>query len=334
MSAVGHPKGAAAQVACARRRLNARSRGDRRSRVAQPEPALPNVAWLCWRSLLMAAVVLPFLVSNYRVFQFTLVLVYAIAILGLNMLTGFNGQISLGHGAFYAIGAYTAAIMMDQARRAVLADAAGRRRGLLRRRLPVRAARRCAWRASTWRWPRFALGARDAAAAQVQAPRALDRRRAGHRARQARAAAVRPASPQRRPLALLLHAGGRRSSCSSGVEPAARPRRPRADRDPRPSDRRRGDGHQPAAVQVADLRRVSAHVHRRRRRAGRDRDRSSSRPTASPSRCRSSLLVGVVVGGLASIPGALLRRASSSSSCRTSPTRCRRRRRRRSTASC
>jgi branched-chain amino acid transport system permease protein len=64
--------------------------------------------------LIMAACVLPFVISNYRVFQFTLVLVYAIALLGLNMLTGFNGQISLGHGAFYAIGAYTAAILMDK----------------------------------------------------------------------------------------------------------------------------------------------------------------------------------------------------------------------------
>jgi branched-chain amino acid transport system permease protein len=48
------------------------------------------------------------------VFQLTLVLVYAIALLGLNILTGFNGQISLGHGAFYAIGAYVAAILMDK----------------------------------------------------------------------------------------------------------------------------------------------------------------------------------------------------------------------------
>lgn len=65
-------------------------------------------------ALVLLACVLPFLVSNYRVFQFTLVLVYAIALLGLNMLTGYNGQISLGHGAFYAIGAYTAAILMDK----------------------------------------------------------------------------------------------------------------------------------------------------------------------------------------------------------------------------
>ena len=63
---------------------------------------------------LAVALVLPFVLGNYHVFQLTLVLVYAIALLGLNMLTGFNGQISLGHGAFYAIGAYTAAILMDK----------------------------------------------------------------------------------------------------------------------------------------------------------------------------------------------------------------------------
>src|SRR5712671_6469767 len=65
--------------------------------------------------LIAVACVLPFIVGNYRTFQLTLVLVYAIALLGLNILTGYNGQISLGHGAFYAIGAYVAAILMDQA---------------------------------------------------------------------------------------------------------------------------------------------------------------------------------------------------------------------------
>ncbi len=53
-----------------------------------------------------------FLFSNYHLFQLTLVLVYAIAILGMTVLTGFNGQISLGHGAFYAIGAYTTGVLM------------------------------------------------------------------------------------------------------------------------------------------------------------------------------------------------------------------------------
>jgi branched-chain amino acid transport system permease protein len=70
--------------------------------------------WFWSAVLLVVLLVLPFLVKNYRVFQFNLVLVYAIAILGLNLLTGFNGQISLGHGAFYAFGAYAAAIMMDK----------------------------------------------------------------------------------------------------------------------------------------------------------------------------------------------------------------------------
>ena len=71
--------------------------------------------WLVSVLLVVALLVLPFLVKNYRVFQFNLVLVYAVAILGLNMLTGFNGQISLGHGAFYAFGAYAAAVLMDKA---------------------------------------------------------------------------------------------------------------------------------------------------------------------------------------------------------------------------
>jgi branched-chain amino acid transport system permease protein len=63
--------------------------------------------------LVLLAAALPFLVSNYRVFQLTMVLIYAIALLGLNILTGYNGQISLGHGAFYAIGAYVTAVLMD-----------------------------------------------------------------------------------------------------------------------------------------------------------------------------------------------------------------------------
>ena len=57
---------------------------------------------------------LPFYMSGFRLFQFTQVCIYAIALMGLNLLTGYNGQFSLGHGAFYAIGAYISAIMMDR----------------------------------------------------------------------------------------------------------------------------------------------------------------------------------------------------------------------------
>lgn len=63
---------------------------------------------------LLGAIALPWFVSDYRNFQFTLAISYAIAVLGLNILIGYNGQFSLGHAAFYAIGAYTAAIMMEQ----------------------------------------------------------------------------------------------------------------------------------------------------------------------------------------------------------------------------
>src|ERR1700687_4066887 len=63
---------------------------------------------------LVLIVLLPFVAKNFFIFQLTLALIYAIAILGLNLLTGFNGQFSLGHSAFFAIGAYTAAILMDQ----------------------------------------------------------------------------------------------------------------------------------------------------------------------------------------------------------------------------
>ncbi|WP_422035297.1 branched-chain amino acid ABC transporter permease [Reyranella sp.] len=58
--------------------------------------------------------VFPDVVSNYRLFLISTMIIAAIAVLGLNLLTGFNGQFSLGHGAFYAVGAYTAAILMDK----------------------------------------------------------------------------------------------------------------------------------------------------------------------------------------------------------------------------
>ena len=65
--------------------------------------------------LAAAAVAVPFLFGPYRVGQFTLVLVYAVAVLGLNLLVGYSGQISLGHGAFFALGAYTAALLIEKA---------------------------------------------------------------------------------------------------------------------------------------------------------------------------------------------------------------------------
>jgi hypothetical protein len=79
--------------------------------VAARGDGLKNVGLVI---VLVAACALPFAVSGFRVFQCTQVGIYAIALLGLNILTGYNGQFSLGHGAFYAIGAYTTAIMIDR----------------------------------------------------------------------------------------------------------------------------------------------------------------------------------------------------------------------------
>lgn len=84
-------------------------------RIAAAVPARTRVN----RRLVMAgaalalAAAVPFVARNFLIFQLTMVMIYAIAILGLNLLTGFNGQFSLGHSAFFALGAYGAAVMME-----------------------------------------------------------------------------------------------------------------------------------------------------------------------------------------------------------------------------
>jgi branched-chain amino acid transport system permease protein len=65
-------------------------------------------------ALALLAGVIPFGFPSYGLDQVTLVLVYAIAVLGLNMVSGYAGSISLGHGAFFALGAYTEAILVYQ----------------------------------------------------------------------------------------------------------------------------------------------------------------------------------------------------------------------------
>jgi branched-chain amino acid transport system permease protein len=62
--------------------------------------------------LAVVVLVLPSFVSAFRAQQFAYVAIYLIAIIGLNILTGYTGQISLGHGAFMAVGGYTTAILM------------------------------------------------------------------------------------------------------------------------------------------------------------------------------------------------------------------------------
>jgi branched-chain amino acid transport system permease protein len=67
-------------------------------------------------SLVMLALLLlvPLFVKNFIIFQLTMLLIYGVAVLALNILTGGSGQFSLGQSAFYAVGAYTSAILMEQ----------------------------------------------------------------------------------------------------------------------------------------------------------------------------------------------------------------------------
>jgi branched-chain amino acid transport system permease protein len=60
--------------------------------------------------LMILFVVVPLLASPYMMYIFNMIGIAAIAAIGLNILIGFTGQISLGHGAFFGVGAYAGAI--------------------------------------------------------------------------------------------------------------------------------------------------------------------------------------------------------------------------------
>lgn len=79
------------------------------SRVHRPPPRY-------WLVVVVALLLvgLPSIVTSYQSSQWTQVLIFTIAIMGLNVLVGYSGQISLGHGAFMALGAYTTAILISR----------------------------------------------------------------------------------------------------------------------------------------------------------------------------------------------------------------------------
>lgn len=83
------------------------SRRSRRSRR-------PGGTQLAVAALLVFAIAVPFVVTGYHVLQLTQIAIYAIAILGLNLLTGYSGQISLGNGAFFALGSYASTILITR----------------------------------------------------------------------------------------------------------------------------------------------------------------------------------------------------------------------------
>src|SRR5438105_12308255 len=75
-----------------------------RLRTAPPRYWLVGIAFLFFLGF-------PTVISSFQASLWTQALVLAIAIMGLNILVGYSGQLSLGHGAFMALGAYTSAIL-------------------------------------------------------------------------------------------------------------------------------------------------------------------------------------------------------------------------------
>jgi branched-chain amino acid transport system permease protein len=62
---------------------------------------------------LVACILIPTFLKNHGIYLFTYWLIYVIATMGLNLTIGYAGQKSLGHAAFFGIGAYTVAIMLQ-----------------------------------------------------------------------------------------------------------------------------------------------------------------------------------------------------------------------------
>lgn len=70
------------------------------------------VATIC---LLLCLVAFPFMVGDYTLYVINLIAIHCIVAIGLNILVGYTGQISLGHAGFFAIGAYTCVLLMVKA---------------------------------------------------------------------------------------------------------------------------------------------------------------------------------------------------------------------------
>ena len=65
--------------------------------------------------VLAALATVSMVATDFQLFRYTNIVIYALALIGMNLLVGYNGQVSLGHGAFYAIGAYATALMVVHA---------------------------------------------------------------------------------------------------------------------------------------------------------------------------------------------------------------------------
>ena len=76
---------------------------------------LPRARTLAWAVVAVVAIVAPYVVDDYQVFQLARLTTTALAVASLVLLTGWSGQVSAGHGAFFGVGAYATAILIVKA---------------------------------------------------------------------------------------------------------------------------------------------------------------------------------------------------------------------------
>ena len=83
-----------------------------KTQYAQDLQLLQHSGQRFWYGLLLAALVLaPFVLPGYLLSQLVFIFIYSIVGLGLMLLAGYTGQMSIGHAAFMAVGAYTEAVL-------------------------------------------------------------------------------------------------------------------------------------------------------------------------------------------------------------------------------
>lgn len=95
------------------RKLHLHPCGNYHERYEQEQTVFTTDYGRVWTfiGVLILLTVIPFIASPYMLYVLNLMAIASIATIGLNILIGFTGQISLGHGAFFGVGAYTAAIL-------------------------------------------------------------------------------------------------------------------------------------------------------------------------------------------------------------------------------
>ena len=70
--------------------------------------------WFWFLMFIAALITFPFLASNYYIYMANYMAINVLVTVGLNMLVGYTGQISLGHAGFFAIGAFTSVLLMSK----------------------------------------------------------------------------------------------------------------------------------------------------------------------------------------------------------------------------